>query len=142
MVARIPGALIALAMAACSPYVERGEALYAEGRFVEAAEVFERTEARLAESSERTRAEYGLYRGLTFLQLDDLRGARQWLAYAHRLGETRPGLIEDGERRLLDRAWSELERRTHEPTAEPTTVAATDVRAAGPASNGRRTITE
>src|SRR6187455_3108361 len=37
----------------CSSYVKRGSTLYTDGRYIEAAEVFERTEARLADSTPR-----------------------------------------------------------------------------------------
>lgn len=63
-------------------YVTRGSALYADGHYVEAAEVFERTEDRLARSSGRERARFGLYRGATFLKLGDLEHAARWLGYA------------------------------------------------------------
>jgi hypothetical protein len=41
----------ALCAGACSPYVNRGETLYREGRYIEAAEVFELTETKLKAST-------------------------------------------------------------------------------------------
>src|SRR5690606_10875377 len=66
---------------ACTGNVKRGHALYSEGYYVEAAEVFERNERRLSEWPPDKRAAYGLYRGMTLLELGDLRGAGRWLAY-------------------------------------------------------------
>jgi tetratricopeptide (TPR) repeat protein len=92
----------------CSSYVKRGGALYGEGRYVEAAEVFEHTEAQLGNASPRERAEYGTYRGLTLLVLGDLRNAHRWLAYAYQLEQIYPGSLRSRERAELDRGWYEL----------------------------------
>jgi hypothetical protein len=100
-----------LGHAGCSSYVKRGEALYADGRYVEAAEVFERTELRLSESSVRQRAEYGLYRGLTLLVLGDLPNAHRWMTYAYNVERARPGSLGAEHRARLDHGWSELGRR-------------------------------
>jgi hypothetical protein len=99
------------AVAACSPYVERGETLYHEGRYIEAAEVFELTEQRLAAAPPVERAEYGLYRGLTFLRLSDLASARQWLGYTNGVEQSSPGSLTPPEHVALGRGWSELEQR-------------------------------
>ena len=104
--------LIALALAgACSPYTRRGEVLYHEGRYIEAAEVFELTEQNLTESSPTVRVEYCLYRGLTFLRLDDLASARVWLSYANKLEQREPGTFSPVQRALLARGRSELDQR-------------------------------
>jgi tetratricopeptide (TPR) repeat protein len=104
-------ALAAIALAACSGYVKRGSALYSDGRYVEAAEVFERTEYRLSEADSRERAEYGLYRGMTLLVLGDLRNAQGWLAYAYEVDRRDPGALRADRRALLDRGWFELGQR-------------------------------
>ena len=65
------GLLLVSATACGGHYVSRGSALYDEARYVEAAEVFERTEDRLVSSSNAERARFGLYRGATFLKLGD-----------------------------------------------------------------------
>jgi hypothetical protein len=119
-------ALVAVGVAGCSSYVKRGAALYADGRYVEAAEVYERTEARLPESSPRQRAEYGLYRGLTLLVLGDLRNAHRWLTYAYDVERAAPGSLGTDRRMMLDRGWRELGQRTRvgPPHTTPTAVAA------------------
>lgn len=97
---------------ACSHYVQRGEALYREHRYIEAAEAFERTETRLSGSMPEECAEYGLYRGLTFLYLDDLGGARTWLGYSYSIVQKAPGALQKEERSLLGRGFVELDQRS------------------------------
>lgn len=110
--ALVCGALLSVSLlAGCEGYVKRGSALYAERRYIEAAEVFERTEERLSESSPRQRAEYGLYRGLTLLVLGDYAQARQWLGYAAEVERQYPGTLRDDRRAELDRGFYELNER-------------------------------
>jgi tetratricopeptide (TPR) repeat protein len=120
--------VVALILGSCSSYVKRGCALYAEGRYVEAAEVFEHTEAQLAGSSPREKAEYGTYRGLTLLVLGDLPNAHRWLAYAYQLEQYQPGSLRARQRALLDQGWYELGSRMRAlppaPAAPPTAIAA------------------
>jgi tetratricopeptide (TPR) repeat protein len=103
----------------CETHVRRGSALYADGRYVEAAEVFERTEQRLSQYTPRERAEYGLYRGMTLLALGDLPGSRRWLQYAYDVERKLPGSLRSDRRALLDRGWLELNRRAHTVVAVP-----------------------
>lgn len=103
---------LALPLAAgCEGHVRRGSVLYADGRYVEAAEVFEQTELRLTEYTPRERAEYGLYRGMTLLVLGDLPNARRWLTYAYEVERVAPGALRTDRRALLDRGWFELGQR-------------------------------
>ena len=142
-------ALAVTAMGGCSPYVNRGETLYREGRYIEAAEVFELTEARLRASPSEVRAEYGLYRGLTYLRLDDLRNAHAWLTYAATVEKKTPGQLTSDERALLDRGWKELADRTRTrgfTGVEPERVASSEPGAerarlgTSTAPNGRRSV--
>lgn len=141
----VVSALVLALFAGCSPYVNRGETLYREGRYIEAAEVFELTEAKLKRSSSEICAEYGLYRGLTYLKLDDLRNAHLWLTYAYNVEQRSPGQLTAEEHVLLERGWRELGQRTRSRgPEEPTQVAAADPKAAqlsaGTTPNGRRAI--
>jgi hypothetical protein len=118
----IAGAL-AVSMAACTGYVKRGASLYGDGRYIEAAEVFERTEDRLRNASSRERAEYGLYRGLTLLVLGDLRTSERWMTYAYRVEQRRPGSLRADRKALLDRGWYQLGQRLANRPAPAVTVA-------------------
>lgn len=122
--------------------------MYREGRYIEAAEMFELTEQRLAASDPAIRAEYGLYRGLTFLRLDDLRSAREWLSYAFTVEQSGSGLLDSDEHTLLDHGWKELEQRSRAagsvPSSSAGVVAETEAhppsRAATPGANGHRSV--
>jgi hypothetical protein len=106
--------LLGCLLSACGGHVRRGATLYADGRYIEAAEVFELTESRLREASTRERAEYGLYRGMTMLVLGDLRNAHRWLTYAYSIERYEPGSLSGDRRALLDRGWYELGQRLRE----------------------------
>jgi tetratricopeptide (TPR) repeat protein len=104
--------------------VKRGSALYAEGRYIEAAEVFERTEGRLAESSPREKADYALYRGMTYLVLGDFANSHRWLTYAYDIERAVPGSLHQDKRALLDRGWYDLGQKLHPAVAPPPTAVA------------------
>ena len=114
------GLLLCLALSAsgCSGSVERGSALYADARYIEAAEVFERTEYQLPQMSAAEQARYGLYRGVTMLALGDLRTAQRWMDYAYAVQRAHPGVLATGQRALLDRAYANA-RSTQPPPALP-----------------------
>jgi tetratricopeptide (TPR) repeat protein len=122
----------AAALCACNGYVKRGSALYSDGRYVEAAEVFERTEYRLGESTPRERAEYGLYRGMTLLVLGDVRNAESWLQYAYEVERRSPGALRAERRALLDRGWFELGQRRRASPPPATTTPSTAIAASQP----------
>ncbi len=103
---------LVLAAAGCaSNYVSRGADLYAGGRYVEAAEVFERTELRLTNTSVGDRARYGLYRGATLLALGDTLRAQTWLGYSANVVREVPAALSVEEREMLTRALSLLASR-------------------------------
>jgi hypothetical protein len=109
--------LIAGAGACQNQYVTRGAELYAGGFYIEAAEVFERTERRLEEATPAEQAQYGLYRGATLLALGDSHRARRWLRYSERLLSTDPELLSEEERAMLRRALGVL--ANHTPSLTP-----------------------
>jgi len=104
---------------ACSSAVGRGTTLYQQQNYIEAAEAFERTQERLVTMKPVERARYGLYRGLTFMALGDLRGAERWLDYADGQQRTQPSLLPAKERDLLARARRELSQRIHDSWPKP-----------------------
>jgi Flp pilus assembly protein TadD len=113
-------ALVVATATACSPYVRRGEALYHEGRYVEAAEVFELTEENLPQSTPEVCAEYSLYRGLTYLRLDDLASARVWLNHASQMAQRDPSAFTAVQHAALVRGRAEVEQRLSTTPSGPT----------------------
>jgi tetratricopeptide (TPR) repeat protein len=110
--------LLIVGAGACqNQYVTRGAELYAGGLYIEAAEVFERTERRLEQASPSEQAQYGLYRGATLLALGDSPRALHWLRYSERLLSSDPELLSSEERSMLLRALGVL--ATHTPSMAP-----------------------
>jgi hypothetical protein len=129
--------LLALALCAgcASRYVVRGADLYASGRYIEAAEVFERTEARLQEASTADRARYGLYRGVTLLALGDTLRAGNWLSYSHEIVSAEPSSLSNEESTMLARAIGLANRpRSVGPVPTEGTAVATGNRTSNPAA--------
>jgi hypothetical protein len=124
--ASVTACFVALTACGSGHYVQRGADLYGEGRYVEADEVFARSEPRLARAALEQRAAYAAYRGATFVALGDLPHARYWLNMASELERTRPGTLRAEERAFLDGAWRAYERRlpaTPAPAPANTAVA-------------------
>jgi hypothetical protein len=111
----LAGALLVLASACGGHFVARGSALYTDGHYVEAAEVFEQTEERLTQSSNRDRARFGVYRGATFLKLGDVPHAARWLGYARSIVRVDNDALNDDELVLLDDSLRALEIRAAAP---------------------------
>jgi tetratricopeptide (TPR) repeat protein len=112
--------LVSLPMlTSCGSPVGRATALYQQQNYIEAAEAFERTQGRLVRMEPVERARYGLYRGLTFMALGDLRGAERWFDYAEALQRLQPRLLPDEERVLLARGRRELSQRIRESWPKP-----------------------
>jgi hypothetical protein len=107
-----PLVVVAALLAGCGGhYVNRGADLFSDGRYVEAAEVFERTQDRLGSSDAGEQARYGLYRGATLFVLGDFAHAQPWLAYAYEVERVNPGALASEDRAFLDRVWIALEAR-------------------------------
>lgn len=102
--------LLALTAGCGAHFVNRGSSLYEDGHYVEAAEVFEQTEARLQSCSSGERARFGLYRGATFLKLGDAQHAARWLGYARAIKSSHPSALDRRDSRLLDASLAALGR--------------------------------
>lgn len=114
---------LALLLAGCTSYVQRGRTLYQEGRYLESAEVLARHERELGSEQPQHRAQYATYRGLSMLVLGNYAEAHRWLGYAYALEQSRPGLIPRDVRMELDRGWRELTRLGYvAPAPEPARV--------------------
>ena len=125
--------LLGAASGCATRYVSRGADLYAGGYYIEAAEVFERTETRLPEASVADRARYGLYRGATLLALGDTLKAETWLSYSAAIAKSDPASLSQDEHVMLDRALTLVAAREAARPLPPkaTTVAATKGEAQG-----------
>lgn len=120
------GVLVALTVSACGvQYVSRGAELYGDGRYVEAEEIFERSEARLADSSASDRARFGLYRGATFLKLGDAVHAARWLGYARSVVTSDPSALGEDETALLEASLKTLASAKTPPERKPDAAVAT-----------------
>jgi hypothetical protein len=97
-----------LTSACAAHYVTKGTELYDDGHYVEAAEVFEKTEQRLAGSSNSERARFGLYRGATFFKLGDVPHAARWLGYARSIVKSDPDSLSKDDLALLDTSLKAL----------------------------------
>jgi hypothetical protein len=127
------GAALLLTNACGGHYVTRGSALYDDAHYVEAAEVFEQTETRLATSSNSERACFGLYRGATFLKLGDTAHAARWLGYARSIVKTDPDALSDDELALLGASLKALGRAAPDaPERKPGSEVATAPAEAAP----------
>jgi hypothetical protein len=118
-------ALLMLASGCGGHFVTRGADLYDDGRYVEAAEVFERTEQRLAQSPADERARFGLYRGATFLKLGDAVHAARWLGYARSVVNREPDALDRDEHALLEASLKAVASIKAAPPAQGDTELAT-----------------
>lgn len=109
----------ALSTFACGSPIGRGTTLYQQQNYIEAAEAFERTEDRLATMQAGDRIRYGLYRGLTFMQLGDLRGAEHWLDYAQTEQSKQLQALTADELQLLQRGRRALSERIRDSWPKP-----------------------
>lgn len=98
-----------LATACAGPLSPPLEA-FRDGRLPEATNAFRRLESRLSELSERERARYALYRGLSHLGLGDARAADRWLTLAKHSARANPDCFDATERGELLAAWRSLGR--------------------------------
>ena len=117
LAASISACLLVLSACGSSHYIQRGADLYGEGRYVEADEVFARSEPRVARAALEQRAAYAAYRGATFVALGDLPHAHHWLTMATEIEREHPGTLRAEERNFLDGAWRAYANRL--PPAPP-----------------------
>ena len=116
---------LAVALGCAPHYVNRGTELYAGGRYIEAAEIFERTEPRLATSSPPERCRYALYRGATLLALGDEPRGESWLRYCNQILQTEPEALSQAEHTMLGRALRDAASQRTAPPAIPARDGAT-----------------
>jgi hypothetical protein len=92
---------LGLLVVGCGGALADGRAEFNKGRYAEAKRTFLRAEAESHAWSEKKRAEYALYRGLTHGALGDRAAASAWLRQAKAIEDTRPGTLGDDDRARL-----------------------------------------
>ena len=122
LAASVAASLVMLSACGSGHYVQRGADLYGEGRYVEADEVFARSEPRVASAALEQRAAYAAYRGATFIALGDLPHAQYWLNMASEIERTHPGTLPAEERAFLEGAWRTYADRLPQTPPAPAPV--------------------
>jgi hypothetical protein len=90
-----------LALAACGSALSEAKSDFKKGHYAQAKETLVRAEPESKTWSDRKRAEYALYRGLTHNALGDRGAAGLWLREAKALEDAHPGTLgEDDQVRL------------------------------------------
>jgi hypothetical protein len=110
--------LLAVALASCTHYVRRAESAYDDGRYLEAAEDLAAHEQELSQLPPTHRAQYGVYRGLSLLELGEIEAAQQWLQYSAEVEHQAPGSLAPYQRMQLDRGLSLLKKLRGQPPVE------------------------
>lgn len=123
--ASLTACFVLLTACGSSHYIQRGADLYGEGRYVEADEVFARSEPRVARAALEQRAAYAAYRGATFIALGDLPHAQHWLSMASEIERANPGTLRAEDRAFLEGAWRAYTNRV--PPAPPAPPANTAI---------------
>ena len=87
-------------LGACGGALTEGESQFKKGRYPEAKQTLASLERDSRSWNDARRAEYALYRGLTFEALGDRAQAGVWLREAKAIEDVRPGSLsrEDGQR--------------------------------------------
>jgi hypothetical protein len=97
----IAAALVALGCVGCAGGLGRGRSQFDQGRYSDAKRTFAALESESFRWDRRRRAEYALYRGLTFDALGDTARATSWLREAQASESSRPGTLPPEDLRRL-----------------------------------------
>jgi hypothetical protein len=116
----VGGCVAALAATSCTHYVHRAESAYEDGRYLEAAEDLAAHEQEVSQLPPAQRAQYGVYRGLSLLELGEIAGAERWLRYSAEVEQQAPGSLAPYQRLQLDRGMAQLEKLGAKGSPEPT----------------------
>jgi hypothetical protein len=85
----------------CGGALAEGEADFRQAQYPAAKQAFAALEVEMRSGDDATRAEYALYRGLTFAALGDLSRAVLWLREAKALEDARGGALRAADARRL-----------------------------------------
>ncbi len=106
----VGGLLALLLLSGCYVQLNRARVAYSDGRYLEVAETLAAQEHTVSSLPVRRQAEYGMYRGLSLLQLGDPEGAHRWLAFSYDVIRRAPESLSHHQLRALNHGWKQLER--------------------------------
>jgi hypothetical protein len=95
---------VVTALAGCAGPLGQGESAFRRGDYPTAKQLFGALQASAREWPPELRAEYALYRGLTWAALGDTVRADRWLARARALEESHPSSLSFDDRCRLEMA--------------------------------------
>jgi|HubBroStandDraft_2_1064218.scaffolds.fasta_scaffold337936_1 hypothetical protein len=95
------GALLLVVVGGCGSALAEGESQFKKGRYPEAKQTFASIEDDAVHYDDAKRAEYALYRGLTFGALGDRVRSALWLREANALDAAHPGSLSAEDSRRL-----------------------------------------
>lgn len=127
---------LAVGLTCCVHYVERAERAYGDGRYLEAAEDLAAHEQELAQLTPARRAQYGMYRGLSLLELGEIAGAERWLRYSEEVEDQAPGSLTPLQQAKLRRGLAQLDELTDAPRSAPPSQVPPPPRVPVPAPGG------
>jgi hypothetical protein len=96
-------------------YIGGAKRAYGQGRYLEAAEKLGQHEDEVPELSPRRQADYGIYRGLSFMMLNDYPAAMEWFAFVYDVERRAPGTLRPDQQRELDHGWGQVTQRLGYP---------------------------
>jgi len=108
-------ALLALG---CGGYIGSAQRAYNDGRYLEVAENLGEHEDEVQKLSPAKQADYGLYRGLSLMQLGDHEAANHWLEFAASVEQNHPGALRPEGKRELSEARGKLAKMAAEDEAK------------------------
>ena len=107
----------ALAAAGCGGgYIGGAKRAYGQGRYLEAAEKLGQHENEVGELSPLRQADYGIYRGLSLMRLNDYPAATYWFEFVYDVERRSPGTLRPEQQRELDQGWDQVTQGDGRPT--------------------------
>lgn len=102
----------------CGGFLAGAKTAYHEGRYLEAAEDLGEHEREVRDLPPESQAEYGLYRGLSLIKVQDYQGAMQWLGYAIEIEKKNPGSLKAEQKAELEQNFAQVKKMLESP-AQP-----------------------
>lgn len=94
----------------CGGFLAGAKTAYHDGRYLEAAEGLGEHEQEVRDLPPESQAEYGLYRGLSLIKLQDYQGALQWLSFAMDIEKKNPGALKAEQKAELEQNHQNVQK--------------------------------